>query len=167
VYKNTDMNTARPGRIAVIGAGTCDAATFEAARALGGLLARHGFEIVCGGLGGVMTAACQGAREAGGRTIGILPGDDPGAANPFVDVPIVTGLGIARNVLVVKNGDVVVAVAGGAGTLSEIGVALKIGRPVVALGHFGSLDGVTAARDPEEAADLAASLVRDRHGERS
>lgn len=153
------MSAIRPRRASVIGAGSCDAATFEAARVLGSLLARHGFTIVCGGLGGVMTAACQGAREAGGRTIGILPGDDPAAANPFVDVVIVTGLGIARNVLVVKNGDVAVAVAGGAGTLSEIGLALKIGRPVVALGHYGGLDGVHAARTPEEAAALAVSLV--------
>jgi uncharacterized protein (TIGR00725 family) len=153
------MSATRPRRVSVIGAGACDAATFETARILGGLLARHGFDIVCGGLGGVMTAVCQGAREAGGRTIGILPGDDPAAANPFVDVPIITGMGIARNVLVVKNGDVAVAVAGGAGTLSEIGVALKIGRPVVALGHFGALDGVIAAGNPEEAAALAASLA--------
>ena len=123
------------------------------------MLARQGFEIVCGGLGGVMAAACRGAREAGGRTIGILPGDDPAEANPFVDVPIVTGLGIARNVLVVRNGDAVVAVAGEAGTLSEIGMALKLGRPVVALGRYAGLDGVHPAGSPEEAADLAASLL--------
>lgn len=146
------MSTALPRRVSVIGAGTCDAATAEIARRLGRLLARQGYVVVCGGLGGVMTAVCQGAREAGGRTIGILPGDDPKAANPFVDVPIVTGLGIARNVLVVKNGEAVVAVAGGAGTLSEIGVALKLGRPVVAIGRHACLDGVTAAATPEEAA---------------
>jgi len=154
------MSATRPRRVSVIGSGTCDAATFETARVLGRLLAGQGFEIVCGGLGGVMTAVCQGAREAGGRTIGILPGDDPGAANPFVDVPIVTGLGIARNVLVVKNGDVAVAVAGEAGTLSEIGMALKLGRPVVALGRYAGLDGVHAATSPEDAATLAASLLR-------
>ena len=153
------MDTARPRRLSVIGAGTCDAATFETARRVGALLAGRGIEVVCGGLGGVMTAACQGAREAGGRSIGILPGDDPAAANPFVDVPVVTGLGIARNVLVVKNGEAAIAVAGGAGTLSEIGVALKLGRPVVAIGNHAGLDGVRPATTPEQAVALAASLL--------
>ncbi len=153
------MQTTRPRRISVIGAGTCDAATAEQARQLGALLAKRGFEIVCGGLGGVMTAACQGAREAGGHTIGILPGDAADAANPYVDVPIVTGLGIARNVLVVKNGEAVAAVAGGPGTLSEIGVALKIGRPVVALGPYGALPGVEAATSPQQAVDTLERLL--------
>ncbi len=155
------MKAKRPGRVSVIGAGACDAATREAARLLGRLLAAQGCDVVCGGLGGVMAGVCEGAREAGGRTIGILPGDDPEAANPYVDVPIVTGMGIARNVLVVKNGDVVVALSGGAGTLSEIGLALKIGRPVVALGPYGTLPGVRPATTPEEAAALAAALCRD------
>ena len=155
------MSGKRPGRISVIGAGTCDAAIYEAARLLGRLLAGYGCDIVCGGLGGVMAGACQGAREAGGRTIGILPGDDPAAANPFVDVPVVTGMGIARNVLVVKNGDAVVALSGGAGTLSEIGLALKLGRPVVALGPYGTLSGVRSAETPEEAAAMVAALCRD------
>ena len=157
------MSAARPRRVSVIGAGKCDAAVYETARQLGGLLARCGFEIVCGGLGGVMTAVCQGAREAGGRTIGILPGDDPADANPFVDVPVVTGLGIARNVLVVKNGEAVAAVSGQAGTLSEIGIALKIGRPVVVLGHFDVIDGVIAAKTPQQAAFLIQSLLTDRN----
>lgn len=147
----------RPGRISVIGSGQCDAAQYETARRVGELAARAGYEIVCGGLGGVMTAVCQGAREAGGRTIGILPGDDARAANPYVDVPVATGLGIARNVLVVKNGDAVIAVAGGAGTLSEIGVALKLGRPVAALGRFGGIEGVRAVSSPEEALVFVAS----------
>lgn len=155
------MNAARPRRVSVIGAGKCDAAVYQTARLLGGLLAQGGFEIVCGGLGGVMTAVCQGAQEVGGRTIGILPGDDPADANPFVDVPVVTGLGIARNVLVVKNGKAVVAVSGGAGTLSEIGIALKIGRPVVVLGHFDALDGVIAAQTPQQAALLIQTLLAD------
>lgn len=155
------MSAVRPRRVSVIGAGRCDEAVYETARLLGGLLAQCGFEIVCGGLGGVMTAVCQGAREAGGRTIGILPGDDPAEANPFVDIAVVTGLGIARNVLVVKNGDAVVAVSGGAGTLSEIGIALKIGRPVVALGHFDAIDGVIAAKTPQQAIFLLQTLVPD------
>lgn len=161
MYKQSAMHAKRPRRISVIGSGSCDAATFETARVLGRLLAGHGFDIVCGGLGGVMAAACLGAKEAGGRTIGILPGDDPAEANAHVDVPIATGMGIARNVLVVTNGEVVVAVAGGAGTLSEIGVALKLGRPVVALGRHAGLDGVKAATTAEEAAALAAALIAD------
>ena len=155
------MNAARPRRVSVIGAGKCDAAVYETARLLGGLLAGCGFEIVCGGLGGVMTAVCQGAQEAGGRTIGILPGDDPAQANPYVDAPVVTGLGIARNVLVVKNGEAVVAVSGGPGTLSEIGIALKIGRPVVVLGHFDAIDGVVPAKTPQQAAGILQSLLID------
>ena len=111
-----------------------------------------------------MAGVCQGAREAGGTTIGILPGDDPEAANPFVDVVIVTGMGIARNVLVVRNGDAVVAVAGEAGTLSEIGIALKIGRPVIALGRYATLPGVTAATSAEEAVALVAALAGDPNG---
>ncbi|MEA4857334.1 TIGR00725 family protein [Solidesulfovibrio sp.] len=155
------MQTARPRRIAVIGAGACDDLVYATARAVGALAAGRGYEIVCGGRGGVMAGACQGAREAGGRTIGILAGDDPDEANPFVDVPVVTGLGIARNVLVVKNGQAVIAVAGGAGTLSEIGLALKLGKPVVALGHYGALAGVLAAQDPGQAVDMVAALLGD------
>jgi uncharacterized protein (TIGR00725 family) len=158
------MRTVRPRRIAVIGSGSCDAATVETARVLGRLLAERGFQVVCGGLSGVMAGACQGAREAGGTTIGILPGDDPEAANPFVDVVIVTGMGIARNVLVVRNGHAVVAVAGEAGTLSEIGIAQKIGRPVVALGRYAALSGVIPAATAREAADLVAALAGDPNG---
>lgn len=156
------MLTTRPKRISVIGAGTCDDLVRAQAREVGFLAAQRGFAIVCGGLGGVMAGACQGAREAGGLTIGILPGDDPGEANPFVDVPVATGFGIARNVLVVKNGLAVIAIAGGAGTLSEIGVALKLQRPVVALGHYGTLADVTPAQTPEEAVAKIAALLGDR-----
>lgn len=155
------MFTAQPRRLAVIGAGSCDDLVYAQARAVGALAAGRGFEIVCGGLGGVMTGVCQGAREAGGRTIGILPGDDVAAANPFVDVAIATGLGIARNVLVVKNGQAVIAVAGGPGTLSEIGLALKLGLPVAVLGHFATLPGVLAAGSPEEAVTLVAARLGD------
>lgn len=153
------MTATRPRRISVIGAGSCDAATAVVAQRLGTLLAVCGFEVVCGGGGGVMEAVCRGAREAGGRTIGILPGNDREAANPHVEVAIATGMGIARNVLVVVNGDAAVAVAGGAGTLSEIGLALKLGRPVVAFGHYGTLPGVVAAASPEEAAQTVAALL--------
>lgn len=148
----------RPRRVSVIGAGDCGPDTAELARRLGRLLAERGFELVCGGLGGVMAAAAQGAREAGGRTVGILPGLDRNAANPYIDLPLVTGLGPMRNFLVVANGDVAVAVEGGSGTLSEIGLALKIGRPVVGLGRWAGLPGVLQAATPEEAAAEADRL---------
>jgi len=158
------MRTSRPRRVAVIGSGSCDRATGRTARTLGELLAGHGFTIVCGGLSGVMAAACQGAKDAGGTTIGILPGEDPDAANPYVDVVIVTGMGIARNVLVVRNADVVAAVAGAAGTLSEIGIALKLGRPVVAIGKYATLPGVIPAATPEEAVARLDALAGGENG---
>jgi hypothetical protein len=146
----------------VIGAGSCGPETEALARELGRLLARDGCEIVCGGLQGVMRAACQGAREAGGRTIGILPGDRPEDANEFVDVAIATCLGHMRNYLVVCNGDIAVAVEGGAGTLSELALARKSGKTVIALGAWSRLEelDVVPARD----AAHAAALVREHLG---
>lgn len=148
----------RDKRASVIGAGDCGPELAETARSLGRHLAQRGFTLVCGGLGGVMAAAARGAREAGGRTVGILPGLDRSAANPYIDVPLVTGLGPMRNFLVVANGDVAVAVEGGSGTLSEIGLALKIGKPVVGLGRWSSLPGVCGVATPEEAAAVADRL---------
>jgi uncharacterized protein (TIGR00725 family) len=104
-----------------------------------------------------MEAACRGAREAGGTTVGILPGADRGAANPFVDVAIPTGLGEARNALVVRSADALVAVGGGYGTLSEIALALKAGKPVVGLGSW-DIEGVEPAATPEQA--VAAAIGR-------
>ena len=121
-------------------------------------MARRGFGVVCGGLGGVMQAACKGAAAEGGFTLGILPGADADAANPFCRVVIPTGLGQARNVLVVQAGLGALAVSGGAGTLSEIGHALKLGRPVVGLGSW-EIPGVLKAEDPREAVDLLLSLL--------
>ena len=147
--------------IAVIGSARCDERTAAQARAVGHEIARRGALLVCGGRGGVMAAACEGAQAAGGTTIGILPGTDRREANPFVDVPIVTGLGEARNAIVVRTADAVIAVQGGYGTLSEIGLALKMGRPVIGLGTWklesggeGS-DPVLRAGTPLQAVGLA------------
>jgi len=145
----------KPPRAAVIGAGQCGEDLAGTARSLGRLLAESGFEIVCGGLEGVMAAAAEGARSAGGLTIGILPGLERDVANTYIDVAVATGLGQLRNFLVVANGDVVLAVGGGAGTLSEIGHARKMGKTVIALGAWAGLPGVLPARGPEEAARLA------------
>ncbi len=113
--------------------------------------------LVCGGLGGVMEAACRGAKEAGATTVGILPGTDRAAANPFVDVAVPTGLGEARNALVVRAADALVAVGGGHGTLSEIALALKAGKRVVGLGTW-DVEGVEAAGSPEAAVE---TVLRD------
>jgi uncharacterized protein (TIGR00725 family) len=121
---------------------------------VGRLLAERGAVLVCGGLGGTMEAACRGARGAGGTTIGILPGLDRADANPYVDVAVPTGLGEARNALVVRAADVVIAVGGGYGTLSEIALALKAGKRVIGLGTW-EIEGVARA-DGAEAAVAAA-----------
>ena len=139
-------------RVAVIGGSTIDERTEETARRLGRLLGERGHTVVCGGLGGVMRAVCEGATRAGAETVGILPGEDPAAANKWVSTPIATGLGNARNVLVALNGEGVVAVDGATGTLSEIGHALDFGRPVAGLAaHDPGLEGFEAAETPTEA----------------
>lgn len=117
--------------VAVVGAGDADAALAGVAEAVGRGLAEAGAVVLCGGLSGVMEAACRGCRAGGGTSVGILPGSDRRAANPFVDVALATGMGEMRNALIVRASDVVVALGGGYGTLSEIAFALKIGRPVV------------------------------------
>jgi uncharacterized protein (TIGR00725 family) len=113
--------------------------------------------LVCGGLGGVMEAACTGAKGGGGTTIGILPGTDRAAANPFVDFAIPTGLGEARNALVVRAADALIAIGGGYGTLSEIAFALKAGKPVVGLGTW-EIEGVEIVESPAAAVE---SVLRD------
>ena len=125
------------------------------AEAVGRELAARGAIVVCGGLGGVMEAACRGAKEAGGHTVGILPGLDRVAANPFVDTAVPTGLGEARNALVVRAADALIAVGGGYGTLSEIALALKAGKRVVGLESW-DIEGMVAVADP--AAAVAAVL---------
>jgi len=126
----------RPLLVAVVGSAACDEAVAALAQAVGQEIGRRGAVLVCGGRGGVMEAACQGAKAQGGITIGILPGTDRREANRYVDIPVVTGLGDARNAVIVRSADAVIAVSGGYGTLSEIGLALKMGRPVVGLGTW-------------------------------
>jgi len=140
--------------VAVVGPG--DASPDEAATAelVGAGLAQRGATVVCGGLGGVMEAACRGAKEQGGTTVGILPGTGRGEANPYVDVALPTGLGEARNALVVRAADVLIAVGGAYGTLSEIALALKGGKRVIGLGTW-EIDGVEAVSAPEDAVGSA------------
>jgi uncharacterized protein (TIGR00725 family) len=163
---------ARPRIVAVIGDGDPrgpDAhRLLEWAEEVGQHLARGGATVVTGGLGGVMRAASRGAIGAGGETIGVLPGADPSEANEFVRTPIATGLGVVRNFVVVTAADAVVAIGGRHGTLSEIGIALRMGRHVVALsswrveadGRFGG-PMIHRAKDPREAAALALRLAKE------
>jgi len=160
VTKDEGRKTKGERLIAVIGARRCNAATYALAEQVGYELARRGAIVVCGGLGGVMQAACQGAQRAGGFTIGILPGKNPRDANPYVDIPIVTGLGEARNSIVVRTARAVIAVGGEYGTLSEIAFALKFGIPVIGLETWRAARGnlrarIRQARDAQQAAEWA------------
>jgi hypothetical protein len=153
--------------IAVIGGGECTREEARLAEEVGRELARRGAVLVCGGLGGVMEAACRGANSEGGMTIGILPGESRQAANPYVQIPIVTGMGHARNVAVVKSAQAVIAIAGSYGTLTEIGHALQSGIPVIGLNTWslsrkGQPDNsIILAQSPAEAVDKALSLAID------
>src|SRR5512137_843659 len=135
-------------QIAVIGHAQATPGECGAAYATGRLIAGNGAVLVCGGLGGVMEAACKGAQEAGGTTVGILPGTEGG--NPYLDITIRTGLGHARNVVVVLSADAVIAVGGSHGTLSEIAIALRTGRPVYGLNTW-EIEGVVPCSSPEDA----------------
>jgi uncharacterized protein (TIGR00725 family) len=149
--------------IAVVGSGRADEREIAEAEAVGHGLASAGAIVVCGALGGVMAAACRGAKAAGGTTIGILPGADRAAANQWVDFAIPTGLGEARNALVVRAADALVAVGGEYGTLSEIALALKAGKPVVGLGTWRldrEPDPIRRAGDAAEAVTFALAAVR-------
>jgi uncharacterized protein (TIGR00725 family) len=139
--------------VAVIGPSRAGAEVAEAAFQVGALIARGGAILVCGGGGGAMEAACRGARSAGGTTVGILPGPTRADANPFVDIAVPTGMGEARNALVVRAADAVIAVGGGVGTLSEIGLALRMGRPVIGLATW------EATPPPGDAAAFAVERV--------
>ena len=130
------------------------------AREVGRLVAERGGIVVCGGLSGVMEAAARGAPEEGGVAIGILPYEDRGRANPYLSYSVATGTGQARNLAVVCSGEVIVAVGGEYGTLSEIGLALKIGRPVMALKSWELGGHVVVVASPEEAVERAFETVR-------
>lgn len=159
--------------ISVIGGGdNVPAEALQIADEVGRELARRGVVVVCGGLGGVMEAVCRGAKAEGGVTVGILPGSDPADANPWVDYPICTGMGYARNPVVVKSGRAVIAVDGAYGTLSEIGHALGDAIPVVglntwALARNGQIDeAIIQASTPAEAVEKALEAAMSRSGAR-
>src|SRR4051794_33679771 len=152
--------------IAIAGPGEAAPWEIEAAEEAGAAIAEAGAGLVCGGLGGVMEAACRGARSRGGLTVGLLPGLDRGDANGWVLVSLPTGLGEARNALVVRAADALVAIGGGWGTLSELALAMKTGRPVVGIATWEmrkageDVGGITSIMDPREAVETAISLIR-------
>ena len=152
--------------IAVIGASQCSKEIAQIAEDVGRELAKRGVTLVCGGLGGVMEAACRGAKMEGGTTIGILPGTSRHEANPYVDIPIVTGMGEARNIIVVRSAQAAIAVSGEYGTLSEIAYALKLGIPVIGLGTWQlakegrEVRDIVVAETPKEAVEKAIALAR-------
>ena len=152
-------------QIAVAGAAEATDAEYEAAYAAGALIAQAGCVLVCGGLGGVMEAACKGAREHGGTTVGILSGTGDG--NPYLGIVIRSGLGHARNILVAQSGDAMIAIGGSHGTLSEIAIALKTGCPVFGIGSW-DIDGVVKCTTPGEAVEMAvrAAVTSPKHRRR-
>lgn len=148
--------------IAVIGGHVCSPEEAQLAMGVGRLIAMARATLICGGGGGVMEAACRGAREAGGHTIGILSGEDPGKANEFVEFALATGLGGARNVILILSASAAIAIGGEGGTLSEIGYALRLGKPVISLHSWepalwdgGRPASVLLASTAEEAVRLA------------
>ena len=152
-------------RISVIGGEQADSEASRLAFEVGRELGARGHVLICGGRGGVMREVCRGAKERGGLTIGILPGDDLGEANEYVDIPLPTGLGFARNVLVARGGEAVIAISGKFGTLSEIAFALISGRPVIGLGTWELRDGdgheapIERVEDAKSAVDACEAAV--------
>jgi uncharacterized protein (TIGR00725 family) len=150
----------QPVRIGVIGSSQVDQETWATALAVGRALARAEALVVCGGGGGVMAAAAQGAASEGGGVLGILPGNDPQAAAPGVSIPLPTGFGEARNALVVKASEAVIAVAGGWGTVNEASLCMKIGRPLVGVrDSLGERFAIERFEDPEAAVARALELA--------
>jgi len=151
--------------IAVIGSGAATEEESRNALEVGREIARRGAVLVCGGLTGVMEAAAKGAKEMGGLTLGIIPGEDPSSANPYIDIVIPSGLGIARNVLVVSSGQAVIAVGGKLGTLSEIAIAFVTKRPVIGLGTWqiekarSGGNEIIFAKDAKEAVKKAIEVI--------
>ncbi len=149
--------------IAVIGESTASSENAILAEKVGRLLAKANATIVCGGQGGVMRSVCKGAKESGGTTIGILPGLDPLDSNEYIDIPICTGLGNGRNLLVTRAGEAIIAIGGAYGTLSEIGLALSESKPVIGLNTWSLLKdekmdcGIIVVDSPEKAVKIAIS----------
>ena len=145
--------------IGVIGAGQCSEKIYELAREVGRHIGRKGWFLLCGGLSGVMEGAARGCSEVGGTTIGLLPGLERNLANRFIKIAVPTGLGEGRNLLIVRGSDVLIAIAGGYGTLSEIAFALKAGKIVIGLETWKGIEGIRHVATAEEAIEMAQSIL--------
>jgi hypothetical protein len=145
--------------IAVIGGRKTEKSLLKEAEEAGRLIAEKGAVLVCGGLGGVMEAASRGAKAGGGLTVGILPQNDSKEANQFIDIPIVTGLGIGRNVIIARTANALIAVGGEYGTLSEIAFALQMGKPVVGIKTW-DIKGVVAVENAADAVERVFALLK-------
>ncbi len=151
--------------IGVIGGAQVDNDILALAEAVGREIAKTGAILICGGKSGVMEAACKGAKAEGGVTIGVLPGEDRREANPFVDIPIVTGMGIGRNIVIVRSAGAIIAINGAYGTLSEIAYALQLGVPVVGLKTWEVSDGIHKADSAGRAVEMAFELMGKTSGD--
>lgn len=156
------VKTAARKQIGVIGAGVCGSEARALAEAVGREVAKKGAFLLCGGLGGVMEAAAYGSKQEGGITLGILPGTLREEANPWIDIAVVSGMGHARNALIAQSSDALIAVNGEYGTLSEIALGLKMGKPVVVLDPGWRIRGTHRVESPEEAVELAFRLIEGR-----
>jgi uncharacterized protein (TIGR00725 family) len=152
------MNTIMKAIIAVVGGRKVEEALLKEAEEVGRLIAKKGATLVCGGLSGVMEAASKGAKSEGGITLGILPQNDSKEANQYIDIPIATGLGIGRNVIIARTADALIAVGGEYGTLSEIAFALQIGKPVIGIKTW-NIKGVIVAENAADAVNKVFELL--------
>jgi uncharacterized protein (TIGR00725 family) len=148
-------------QIGVIGAGACGSEIKALAEMVGKEVAKRGGFLLCGGLGGVMEAAAYGAKQEGGTTLGILPGALRNEANSWIDIAVLSGMGHARNALIAQSSDALIAVNGEYGTLSEIALGLKMGKPVIVLESKWEIEGSHRAKSPEEAVELAFKLIQE------
>jgi hypothetical protein len=148
--------------IGVIGANQASDKDYKTAEEVGREVAKRKGVVICGGLGGIMEAACNGAKSEGGLTIGIVPGFSKSEANPYVDIPVVTGMSHARNIIVVRSSDAIIAIGGSYGTLSEIAFALKLQIPVIGIDTWEVSPEIKKVTTPKEAVDLAFALAHSR-----
>ncbi|MEO0253794.1 MAG: TIGR00725 family protein [candidate division WOR-3 bacterium] len=146
--------------IGVIGGSTCTKEIYEIAYEVGKNIAKSGNILICGGLSGVMEAACKGAYEAGGLTIGILPGDSKEESNKWVKIPITTGMGMARNIIIVKSSDGIIAIDGEYGTLMELAICSKLNKPLVKIKVPFKIEAGIEENNPEKAVELLLKLLK-------
>jgi uncharacterized protein (TIGR00725 family) len=147
--------------IAVIGAGDCSPEIYNMSYELGHLLGHNDLSVICGGLGGVMEAVCKGAKSTEGTTIGILPGNEISEANQYIDFPIATGMGIGRNIIIIRSASIVIAVNGKFGTLSELAFALQLNKPVIGLNTWEVSEHVMKVKTPKEAINKVKELLNN------